>query len=154
MEKIIRQIGKIYRNLEYVTNVDFGDVDLGNNLYAYLLRVYENPGIISGQLADMISTDKTSVSRSIKKLINQDLIEYKFSETNKKEKHLYVTKSGELFCKNVVIPEHEYTEKKLLNSLSEDEIIFLNRVLEKLVINSDQEKYQVKEDGKRHGYLY
>lgn len=151
MKKIIRQIGSIYRSLEFISNKEFKEMSLGNNLYAYLVYIAENPGTISKELAIDLKVDKTTVSRSIKKLENNNLIERRLSETNKKEWHLFATELG-LKNYQVILSEYEYSSKKILSGLSDDDIKKLNVILDKVESNASLEWNFVR-DGNKREYL-
>ncbi len=88
MVEILRSIGVIARSLDSISNIEFKDYDLTKGQYLYLVRIYENPGIIQEKLAGMIKVDKTTAARAIKKLEKNNFIFRKQSTDNKKEKKL------------------------------------------------------------------
>ncbi len=57
MNDILREIGMIARALDSISNIEFKDLDLTRGQYLYLVRIYENPGIIQEKLAEMIKVD-------------------------------------------------------------------------------------------------
>ncbi|MBS0949012.1 MarR family transcriptional regulator [Weissella minor] len=150
MEEIIRQIGHIYRSLEFISNTEFKSMGLGNNLYAYLVRIVEQPGIIAGQLAIEMRADKTTVSRSIKKLIAMQFIEVRYETDNKKEKHLFATEAGAVQYQHI-IAEHQYSDRQLIAGLEPNEIATLKRLLHQLDVNSYDEWQSVR-NGKERNY--
>jgi len=92
---ILRSIGIIARSLDSISNIEFKEYDLTKGQYIYLVRIYENPGIIQEKLAEMIKVDRTTAARAVKKLENNGFIIRTQSKDNKKEKKLYVTEKGE-----------------------------------------------------------
>ena len=94
-EDILRQISTIARALDSIANIEFKEMQLNRGQYLYLVRIKENPGIISDHLAGMLNVDRTTMARSIKKLEDNGLIERKNDQQNKKIKHLDVTKKGD-----------------------------------------------------------
>ncbi|MBM7617541.1 DNA-binding MarR family transcriptional regulator [Weissella uvarum] len=144
MEEITKAIGHIYRSLESISNQEFKTMGLANNLYAYLVRIDENPGIIADDLARELRTDKTTVSRGIKKLVERGLVYTVYEENDKKRKHLYVTEQGQASYR-VVNAEHIYSERQLLAGLSEEEIGTLKKLLAVVDKNSDEEWKKVKQ---------
>ena len=90
-EDILRQIGTIARALDSIANIEFKEMQLNRGQYLYLVRIKENPGIISDHLAGMLNVDRTTTARSIKKLEQNQLIRKKNDQQNKKIKHLFVT---------------------------------------------------------------
>src|SRR5699024_12764094 len=69
-------------------------MQLNRGQYLYLVRIKENPGIISDHLAGMLNVDRTTTARSIKKLEQNQLIKKENDAENKKIKHLFVTDLG------------------------------------------------------------
>ncbi len=67
MKDILREIGMIARALDSISNIEFKEFDLTKGQYLYLVRIYENPGIIQERLAEMIKVDRTTAARSVKK---------------------------------------------------------------------------------------
>src|SRR5690625_6715284 len=47
--------------LDSISNIEFKEYDLTKGQYLYLVRIYENPGIIQEKLSDMIKVDRTTV---------------------------------------------------------------------------------------------
>ncbi len=86
MNDILREIGMIARALDSISNIEFKDLDLTRGQYLYLVRIYENPGIIQEKLAEMIKVDRTTAARAIKKLEMQGFIQKQPDEQNKKIK--------------------------------------------------------------------
>lgn len=150
MEEIIRQIGHVYRSLEFISNTEFKSMGLGNNLYAYLVRIVEQPGIIAGQLAIEMRADKTTVSRSIKKLIAMQFIEVRYETDNKKEKHLFSTEAGAVQYQHI-IAEHQYSDRQLIAGLELTEVTTLKHLLNQLDVNSYAEWQSVR-NGKERNY--
>ncbi len=68
MEDILREIGSISRMLESIANIEFKEVQLSKGQYIYLVRIFENEGIIPERLAELIKVDRTTLSRAVKKL--------------------------------------------------------------------------------------
>ena len=60
MEDILRVIGSIARELDSIANVEFKEINLTKGQFLYLARVCENPGIIQGELAELLRVDRTT----------------------------------------------------------------------------------------------
>ena len=100
-EDILRQISTIARALDSIANIKFKEMQLNRGQYLYLVRIKENPGIISDHLAGMLNVDRTTTARSNKKLEDNGLIERKNDQQNKKIKHLFVTKKGDELAEKI-----------------------------------------------------
>lgn len=148
MTEILRGIGMIARALDSISNIEFKEYDLTKGQYLYLVRIYENPGIIQDKLAEMIKVDRTTAARAIKKLETQGFIEKREDETNKKIKKLFPTEKGEKvypFLKR----EGEYSNRVALSGFSPEETKAIFNLLQRVRKNIEVEWEFVKKGNKR-----
>lgn len=143
MAEILREIGMIARSLDSIANIEFKDLNLTKGQYLYVVRIYENPGMIQEELSDMIKVDKTTISHALKKLENNGFIEKKSDEKNRKIKRLYITKKGEEVYKTI-INENNYSNDIALQGLSEEEGEILSKLLTKVRKNIEKDWDYVK----------
>ena len=148
MQEILREIGMIARALDSISNIEFKEFDLTKGQYLYLVRIYENPGIIQEKLAEMIKVDRTTAARAIKKLELQGFIEKKDDERNKKIKKLYPTEKGKQ-----VYPflqrEGEHSNQVALSGFSKEETEMLMNLLQRVRKNIEVDWEYVKKGNKR-----
>lgn len=148
MEEILRDIGVIARALDTIANIEFKDLSLTKGQYLYLVRIYENKGIIPERLAELIKVDRTTLSRALNKLEENEFIEKRPDKQNKKIKHLYTTKKGEsaaLF----ILRENKHSNEVALQNFSEEEIHLLKSLLVKMRENIALDWQSVKNGNKR-----
>lgn len=100
MFKIIRTIGDITRTIQIDSNNHFKEFGLNNNLYIYIVRICEQPGMFLGELADNVQIDRTTAFRTIKKLVKLGYFELKKDSINQKIKRVYPTKKPWTFIHN------------------------------------------------------
>lgn len=148
MTEVLREIGMIARALDSISNVEFKELALSKGQYLYLVRIYENPGIIQEELANLLKVDKTTASRALKKLMTAGLIMRQNSAQNQKNKHLFVTAKGkELYA--IIKRENDHSEKMALTGLTASEKVQLEQLLTKVCQNVAQDWKFVKQGGKR-----
>lgn len=148
MKEILREIGMIARALDSISNIEFKEYDLTKGQYLYLVRIYENPGIIQEKLAEMIKVDRTTASRAIKKLEISGFIEKKDDEHNKKIKRLFPTDKGKRvypFIKR----ENDHSNSVALAGLSESEVENIFHLLQRVRKNIEVDWEFVKKGNKR-----
>ena len=153
MTEILREIGMIARALDSIGNIEFKEYDLTKGQYLYLVRIFENPGIIQERLAEMIKVDRTTASRAIKKLEINGFIEKKVDESNKKVNKLFPTEKG----KNVyhfIKRENDYSNTVALEGFSEKEAQSIYNLLQRVRKNIDKDWDFVKRGNKRKYWLY
>ena len=133
MFKIIRTIGAATRSIQTVSNETFKSLGLNNNLFIYLIRTVEQPGMFLGELADSLQIDRTTSFRTVQKLVKLGYLELKNDQQNLKIKRVFpTTKAKELY------PQlHDYEQQSsdvLLKNLSTTERNQLAKLLDKLNI--------------------
>lgn len=148
MKEILREIGMIGRALDSISNIEFKEHNLTKGQYLYLVRIFENPGIIQEKLAEMIKVDRTTAARAVKKLEINGFITKVDDPENKKIKKLFPTKKGEKvypFIKS----ENDYSNKIALAGLTKEEVDILFNLLLKVRKNIEKDWEYVKKGNKR-----
>ncbi|OPH56015.1 MarR family transcriptional regulator [Paenibacillus ferrarius] len=148
MQQILRKIGQISRCFETISNIEFKELDLGKGQYLYLVRINENPGIIQGELAELLNIDRTSVAKSIKKLETDGWIVKRESPINKKERQLFPTDKGKEIY-SFLKRENDYSSEVALRGFDEEEKIILLSMLERMKKNIEPDWQVVKRGIKR-----
>lgn len=143
MIDVLRDLGKIARALDSIANIEFKDYQLSKGQYLYLVRIYENPGIIPDKLAEMIKVDRTTAARAIQKLEEKGLIEKRADEENKKIRRLFVTAEGASLAPIIQL-ENDYSNQMALQHLTDEEIAFFSKILKQIEENIDTEWKAVK----------
>ncbi|WP_423217574.1 MarR family winged helix-turn-helix transcriptional regulator [Streptococcus equinus] len=131
MFEIIRTIGAITRTIQIDSNNHFKELGLNNNLYIYIIRTCEEPGMFLGELADNVQIDRTTAFRTIKKLVKLGYFELQNDSNNQKIKRVFPTQKA----LDVYPQLHEYEQKQsdfLLSNLSTEEIAQLKELMAKL----------------------
>ncbi|APS27430.1 MULTISPECIES: MarR family winged helix-turn-helix transcriptional regulator [Weissella] len=127
----LREIGMIARALDSISNVEFKEFNLTKGQYLYLVRIVEQPDIIQEALSDLIMVDRTTVSRAVKKLITDGLVEKRDNPDNLKIKHLRATEKGRAIYQ-VIKRENDYSEAVALQGFSDAEVQQLNAMLTRM----------------------
>lgn len=149
MNEVLREIGMIARALDSISNIEFKELDLNRGQYLYLVRIYENPGIIQDQLAELIMVDRTTISRAINRLQEKGFIYRQEDPINKKIKRLYVTEKGqELYP--YIMRENEYSTQTALAGLTAADIQQLQEALRIIRGNVSSDWEFVKKGNKRN----
>ncbi|MDQ1852612.1 MULTISPECIES: MarR family transcriptional regulator [Bacillus] len=148
MNDILREIGMIARALDSISNIEFKDLDLTRGQYLYLVRIYENPGIIQEKLAEMIKVDRTTAARAIKKLEMQGFIQKLPDEQNKKIKKLFPTEKGKKVYP-LLRREGEHSTEVALSGFTHEEKETISALLQRVRKNVERDWEYVKKGNKR-----
>lgn len=149
MKEILREIGMIARALDSISNIEFKEFDLTKGQYLYVVRIFENPGIIQEQLIDLIKVDRSTATRALQKLEASGFIEKKSDMTNKKIKRLFPTEKGKTvypFIKS----ENEYSDQMALEGFSQEETDAAFQLLQRIRKNVEKDWEFVKKGHKRN----
>lgn len=149
MKEILREIGMAARALDSISNIEFKEFDLTKGQYLYVVRIFENPGIIQEQLIDLIKVDRSTATRALQKLEANGFIEKKDDPNNKKIKRLFATEKG----KNVypfIKRENEHSDLVALEGFSEEETEAAYQLLQRIRKNIEKDWEFVKKGNKRH----
>lgn len=136
--EVLRDIGKITRALDSIANIEFKEYQLSKGQYLYLIRIFENPGIIPDRLAEMIKVDRTTAARAIKKLEEKGFIRKEADDVNKKIRRLFVTEDGAKLVPIIQL-ENQYSNQIALQNLSKKEIEAFSKALKIVAATVDKE---------------
>ncbi len=113
----------------------YGDIILHTAEMHLIEIIGKNPDIKPSEIAGKMGISKGRVSQLTRTLTERKLIEQSFSDENRKEKYLNLTKTGK-----TAFIQHECRDKKLLNpivthldSLSEKDKAVIDRLLELVI---------------------
>ncbi|CAK8054448.1 MarR family winged helix-turn-helix transcriptional regulator [Eupransor demetentiae] len=130
--ELFRLIGTISRTATREVNQAVKQYDLDNNLFLYLLRILEKPGLTQFELIQLVQVDKTTMSRALKKLLDRGYIRKETDPQNKNFKRLFPTEEAVAVRERVAGVEKEYVRGQLGN-LSEEQKEVLGQILELIV---------------------
>ena len=139
--QLFRQMGFISRQAMMKMNQEASQYGLDNNLFLILTRIVEHPAIHQSQLAELVQIDKTTLSRSLRKLEERGLIVKKTTAQNKKFKELYPTTSALKVYDKLIGFEDRYIQTKL-HQLISSELFQLEHILSKIQ-HSQLENYNI-----------
>lgn len=148
MIDILREVGMIERALDSISNIEFKDINLSNLQFLYVVRVYEHPGIIAEQLANLIKVDRTTLARAVRRLEKQGYVYRESDPDNKKIKHLYVTEKGKQIYP-FIIRENSHSNEVALQGFTPEEAQQVHDYLKRIRQNIDADWKFVKRGGKR-----
>ncbi|WP_210087654.1 MarR family winged helix-turn-helix transcriptional regulator [Paenibacillus turicensis] len=148
MREILREVGMIARALDSISNVEFKEIELTKGQYLYLVRIFENQGIIQEKVAEMLKVDRTTTARAIQKLESQGLIEKRNDTINKRIKRLFTTTKGDE-AYSFLEREAVHTDKVALAGLNEEEREVLLHLLQRVRKNVEFDWDFVKKGNKR-----
>lgn len=128
---LFRKIGTISREAMIDMNKFSREYNLDNNLFLYLIRIVENPGISLVELTNLVKFEKSTISRALTKL---EKLGYLIKETNPQNKKyilIYPTEKAHDIYKIIINEERIYSNNALTKlDNNEKDILFelLNKI--------------------------
>ena len=105
--------------------------DLSMTAWRVLAILGTHPGISANRIAEIAAMDKVAVSRAVNALVDQDRVERKTSDTDRRRIQLRLTEQGQCIFDDV-IPAALGFEQELLATLSPGEQQTLQILIAKL----------------------
>ena len=143
MKEILREIGMIGRCCATISDIEFKEINLAKGQYLYLVRIYENPGIIQERVASMLKVDRSTAAKAIKKLVGDDLVEKVREGDNKKELKLYCTPKGKKIYP-FLQREEEHSVGVATQGMTDEEKKIALKLLHKMRKNIEREWENIK----------
>ncbi len=81
----------LYRNTQKYLDRELSRFDIGSGQVLFLFFINENEGITMQEATRILEVDKGTTTKSIQKLIEQDYVETRVDEKDKRVKRLYTT---------------------------------------------------------------
>lgn len=134
--QLFRQMGFISRQAMLEMNQQASQFGLENNLFLLLTRIVEQPGLNQSQLAQLVQMDKTTLSRSLRKLEERQLLVKKVKSQNKKFKELYPTSQALRLYDQIIGFETSYIQT-VMKDLSSSQLFQLQEILDKMTSSTD-----------------
>lgn len=128
---LFRQMGIISRQATMNMNHEASQYNLDNNLFLILIRIVEHEGLNQSQLSHMVKIDKTTLSRSLRKLEDKGFITKKVNSKNKKFKELFPTTQALQIYDRLIGFETIYIQSVMKN-LTSSEFFQLEAILNKI----------------------
>lgn len=97
-----------------------------------LVLTRENPGISPAAIADAIEIERSLMAKLLADLKSRGYIKTRASDTDRRQKGLYITPAGRQYSLAVMSVFREQLEPELTRNLSEKERVTLIRLLGKL----------------------
>lgn len=145
---ILREIGKIARCLQTISDVEFREIGLEKGQYLFLVRICENPGINQETLSNLLNVDRTTTAKAVKKLVEKDYVIKKHNENDKRAFELYPSEKARQIH-SVLKSEEQLSTENSLKGFNEGEIELLLSLLERMRNNIEKDWEYVKKGNKR-----
>ena len=104
---------------------------LSTNEWRIMAVLAEYPGASADEVSSTTQTEKSIISRALKRLLNRNLVLRKVDQQDRRRQNLQLSRTGKEVYLQIVPLAYDY-ETELLNCLSCSEQQQLNKLIEKL----------------------
>ncbi|WKY46791.1 MarR family transcriptional regulator [Eubacteriaceae bacterium ES3] len=138
---IINQKGLIYYERQ------LSQYGIGWGQYFVLLVISQNPGITILELAKKTYLDQSTVTRSLKKLSEEEYISVEISESDRRVREIYSTEKAKPVIEAILIEQKNWNEQ-LVTGMNQEETQIAYELLKKIADNSISAVKNLCEEGK------
>lgn len=143
----IRQFNRFYTRLLSVFNNQILDIDYSLIEARILFEISERTECIANNLVQELNIDRSYMSRILRKLEREELIEKKSTIMDSRKNFLYLTKKGEELLDKINVQSDEQI-KQLFNGLTDSEINEIR--ISMMIIKEKLEKNKVRGEANEH----
>lgn len=139
-ESPMRIIGEVDKTLTCLLNRQLNKhgLDLTAEQCCVLFRLWENDGLNQNEIAKQTYKNKASISRHIHQLMEKGLIERAILENDKRNRLIFLTKSGKEL-KSIILEIFKDVESKIYIGVSNDEQQVFMSILNRVICNLQTE---------------
>lgn len=140
-----KHVSLIYRYSQIFFNAQLKKYNLGSGQYIFLINLFENNGISQEQLSDMVKIDKATTARAVAKLVNENYVIRKVSETDKRAYNIYTTDKADAI-KPALFAILDAWNQTMLDGFSKQDRETLLNLIEKVGSNILKQANQFSEE--------
>jgi len=133
-DRLGKHISLIYRYSQIFFNAELKKYHLGSGQYIFLVTLFKHNGISQEQLSDLVKIDKATTARAVAKLVNENYVNRKINENDKRAYHLYTTEKAESI-KSRLFEILDSWNQIMLDTLASEEKAILLQLIEKVGVN-------------------
>lgn len=94
-ENLASKIARLYRKRVHIVTKELKHLNINSNQSILLVNIGRTPGMNQNQLTELLSLEKTNMSKSLKTLDERGLIEKRLNPKDKRYYQIYLSKKGE-----------------------------------------------------------
>lgn len=128
-------VSALYRYTQKYFDKNMAVFNIGSGQMVFLLLIYEHEGISMQQLSEMADIDKGTTTKSIRKLIDENFVEIRTDENDKRVKRIYTTKKAAGIINDLYRFRNDYVNQ-LMKGLDEETINREIGVIEQITQNA------------------
>lgn len=89
--EVLREVGALARFIQSISDVAFREIKLQRGQFIFVTRICEKPGLNLIELSGILRVDKTTTTKAIQKLIEENYVRRERDDSDKRMWRLYPT---------------------------------------------------------------
>jgi DNA-binding MarR family transcriptional regulator len=135
--KVLREVGTVARCIQSISDITYREFKLQRGQFIFLTRICEQPGINLMELSQVLKVDKTTTTKAIQKLLEENYVQRIRDVTDKRMWHLYPTDKAIGLYPYIIREENKHIDV-CFAGFSPEEQIMAYSLLRRMGENIDQ----------------
>lgn len=135
--KVLREIGTVARCIQSISDITYREIKLQRGQFIFLTRICEQPGINLIDLSNVLKVDKTTTTKAVQKLLEENYVQRVRDMMDKRVWHLFPTdKATDIY--SYIIDEENSNIDVCFSGFSPEEKAVAYRLLQRMGENIEQ----------------
>jgi len=135
--QVLREVGTVARCIQSISDITYREFKLQRGQFIFLTRICEQPGINLIELSHMLKVDKTTTTKAIQKLLEENYVQRTRDTADKRMWHLYPTDKAVSLYPYIIQEENKHIDV-CFAGFSPEEQIMAHSLLQRMGENIEQ----------------
>lgn len=108
--KVLREVGTVARCIQSISDITYREFKLQRGQFIFLTRICEQPGINLIELSHRLKVDKTTTTKAIQKLLEENYVQRTRDTADKRMWHLYPTDKAISLYPYIIQEENQHID--------------------------------------------
>ncbi|WP_371374993.1 MarR family winged helix-turn-helix transcriptional regulator [Sporomusa aerivorans] len=127
--RVLREVGTVARCIQSISDIKYREINLQRGQFIFLTRICEHPGINLIELSHVLKVDKTTTTKAIQKLTEEDYVTRTRDQADKRMWHLYPTEKALAMYPCIIAEENRNIDVCFQGFSAEEQEIAYNLLL-------------------------
>jgi len=135
--EILREVGTLARCIQSISDIKYREIRLQRGQFIFLTRICEHPGINLIELSNLLKVDKTTTTKAIQKLLEENYVRRERDNADKRMWHLFPSEKALEIYPYIIHEENRYIDA-CFKGFSQEERDTVFRLFKRMGENIEQ----------------
>lgn len=121
--KVLREVGTVARCIQSISDITYRECKLQRGQFIFLTRICEQPGINLIELSYILKVDKTTTTKAIQKLLEENYVQRTRDTADRRMWHLYPTDKAITLYPYIIQEENKHIDVCFAGFSPEEQIM-------------------------------